>query len=159
MQVRGKFRVLTFPCLWTQPAPADVCMGILGKKAYERFLAGEIGVPTECLDEVNEFRATKKLPAFKYDSALGAAALNIALKRAKAHLEGHTKNDFAGLPSSARAEAAGCAMWKPGTGWGSCCSDEIWTYAGAAYCINDDMRFMDLFVSNTPNRPIFREGT
>lgn len=106
----------------------------------------------EALDEVNERRAQKRLPPFERDEALTQAAKNIAQQRAKALCSGHTRNDFAGLPEGAQAEAAGCAAWPQGQGWGSCCSDEHWKYAGAAYCIGrDSRRYMQLFVSNEPN--------
>ena len=87
---------------------------------------------TDALDEVNAARARRGLPAFQRDTTLTAAASKAADFRAARHIAGHTSNDFGFIPSGGHAEAAGCAAWTPGFGWGSCCTYERWRYAGAA---------------------------
>lgn len=155
MQIPRKVSVRNFPC---DPGEPNHNIPVAKQAMTYSAVNGNASFSVECLDEVNAMRADNHLTPFEYDSALGAAAMNIALERANAHEAGHTKNDFSGLPEGAHADAAGCAAWPPGTGWGSCCSKENWKYAGAAYCISDDgMRYMQLFVSKTPNKPLFRE--
>jgi hypothetical protein len=68
--------------------------------------------------------------------------------RAAHGIAGHTANDFQFLPAGARADAAGCAAWPQGMGWGSCCTFENYTYAGAAYVLGSDgQRYMHLYVA------------
>ncbi len=62
-------------------------------------------------------------------------------------MAGHTANDFAAVPAGTSATSAGCAAWDPGMGWGSCCTYDRYTYAGAAYALGGDgKRYMHLFV-------------
>jgi hypothetical protein len=66
-----------------------------------------------------------------------------AAHRAANRIEFHTSNDFA---FGGGARATGCAAWPQGMGWGSCCTFESYTYAGAAWAIGaDGRRYMSLF--------------
>ena len=101
----------------------------------------------EALDEVNAVRAARGLRPFIRDDNLTAAAGSCAEFRAARLIEGHTSNDFAALPPGGYASSSGCAAWPQGMGWGSCCTYENYTYAGAAYSIGrDGRRYMHLFV-------------
>lgn len=102
---------------------------------------------SEALAEVNATRALRDLPPYIEDSRLTAAAVSAANFRAANLMAGHTANDFAHLPADGSADAAGCAAWEPGLGWGACCTYEQWTYAGAAFALGSDgRRYMHLFV-------------
>jgi hypothetical protein len=104
-------------------------------------------VEVSVLSEVNAVRAQRGLPPYLEDPLLTAGAQAAANFRATYQLAGHTSNDFAFLPPGASAPAAGCATWEPSWGWGSCCTFENHTYAGAAYAMgNDGLRYMHLFV-------------
>jgi hypothetical protein len=104
------------------------------------------GTP-EALDEVNAIRAARGLRPFIGDSNLTLAAASCAEFRAARLIAGHTANDFAALPPGAWATSSGCAAWEPGWGWGSCCTYDGYTYAGAAYAFGrDGRRYMHLFV-------------
>ena len=99
------------------------------------------------LDEVNAVRAARGLRPFVRDNELTRAAAGCADFRAARLISGHTSNDFTALPSGAYAAATGCAAWTPDWGWGSCCTYENWTYAGAAWTTGrDGRRYMHLFV-------------
>ena len=101
----------------------------------------------EALDEVNAVRVKRGLKPFLPDSALSIAARSAAHYRAARGLAGHTPNDFAHIPAGGSANAAGCAAWPAEMGWGSCCTYESWTHAGAAYVVGrDGARYMHLFV-------------
>ncbi|CAN5511694.1 hypothetical protein BH10PLA2_BH10PLA2_20580 [soil metagenome] len=101
----------------------------------------------DALDEVNAVRAARGLHPYLRDDNLTSGAKNVADFRAMHLIEGHTVNDFAGLPPGVVASASGCAAWNAGMGWGSCCTYERWTYAGAAYSTGrDGRRYMQLFV-------------
>lgn len=101
----------------------------------------------DALAEVNAARARKGLRPFIADPQLTRGARACAKARAQRLIEGHTANDFSYLPSGASAQAAGCAAWPQGAGWGACCTYENWTYAGAAWAIGSDgRRYMHLFV-------------
>jgi hypothetical protein len=107
----------------------------------------QAGTGTEALDEVNAVRAQRGLPAFRYDEALTQGAQACAQHRADRLIQGHTSNDFAFLPAGAHASAGGCAAWEPSMGWGSCCTYERYSEAGAAYAVGrDGRRYMHLFV-------------
>jgi hypothetical protein len=110
----------------------------------------------DALEEVNRHRAARGLSPFARDTQLSQAAAAVADYRAARLMAGHVfernRSDYSFLPSGARAEATGCAAWPQGIGWGSCCSEENWRYAGAAYAIGrDGKRYMHLYVSNRPN--------
>lgn len=111
-------------------------------------LLGDVQAETwDALDEVNALRLARGLPAYEYDEDLAQAALACALTRAEYLCPGHTQNDFAALPAGSWAQAAGCAAWPVGYGWGSCCSYERYRYAGAAAVIGRDRRrYMHIFV-------------
>ena len=101
----------------------------------------------EALDEVNATRAARGLRPYVRDANLTAAAAGCAEFRAARLMAGHTGNDFAALPPGTSASASGCAAWPAGMGWGSCCTYEGYTYAGAAYATGrDGRRYMHLFV-------------
>jgi hypothetical protein len=101
----------------------------------------------DALDEVNAARAARGLRPFIKDDDLTAGAINVADYRAERLMAGHTANDFAGLPPGSSASSAGCAAWEPSMGWGSCCTYENFTYAGAAWAMGrDGRRYMHLFV-------------
>lgn len=103
--------------------------------------------PQQVLDEVNAARAARGLKAFVLDENLAKGAAACATYRAEHRLDGHTRNDFGYLPAGTSARAAGCAAWPVRMGWGSCCTYENYTYAGAAYAIGaDGKRYMHLFV-------------
>lgn len=102
--------------------------------------------PHDALAQVNAARAARGLRPFVRDEALTRGALNVAKWRADRLIEGHTANDFGGLPRGVRAAAAGCAAWY-GNDWGACCTFENWTHAGAAWCYGrEGRRYMHLFV-------------
>jgi len=102
---------------------------------------------TDALGEVNAARAKAGLPPFLFDKALTVAARNAATYRAEHLIEGHTANDFAYLPSGSTAAAAGCAAWQPSQGWGSCCTYDSYSRAGAAISYGrDGRRFMHIYV-------------
>lgn len=101
----------------------------------------------ETLDEVNAARAARGLRPYIRDDNLTSAATSCAEFRAARLIAGHTSNDFAALPQGTSATSAGCAAWEPEFGWGSCCTYEGYTYAGAAYATGrDGRRYMHLFV-------------
>jgi hypothetical protein len=103
----------------------------------------------DALDEVNAYRAKKGLPPFKHDPQLTIAAKRAAETRAKALWDGHLSNDFACLPAGATADAAGCGALEDSWGWGTCCMDDNYSHAGAAWVRGSDgKRYMHLFVRN-----------
>jgi len=106
------------------------------------------------LAEVNAQRAQRGLPPYQRDDALTQAAGNAARFRAAHRISGHTANDFTALPSGAHADAAGCAVWPVGMGFGACAMYDRYAFAGAAYVVVGDQRYMHLFVSNRPNGPV-----
>jgi hypothetical protein len=101
----------------------------------------------DALAEVNAARASRGLRPFILDDGLTKAALGAARFRAANLIAGHTANDFAYLPAGVHATAAGCAAWHDSWGWGSCCTYDGHTYAGAAWVKGSDgRRYMHLFV-------------
>jgi hypothetical protein len=102
---------------------------------------------TEALDEVNQARAARGLPAFIRDDGLTEAAKKAAHLRAINGIAGHLASDFACLSPGVTADAAGCACWEPSLGWGACTSYESYSHAGAAWEIGPSgKRFMHIFV-------------
>jgi hypothetical protein len=102
---------------------------------------------TDALDEVNAERAKRGLRPFIHDPLLTQAANACAKVRAERHIHGHLSSDFAYLPSGATATAAGCGALEPSWGWGTCCTYDNYTYAGAAWVMGSDgRRYMHLFV-------------
>lgn len=115
--------------------------------ALSLFLCSSIAYAEDALAEVNAARAARGLPPFQRDDGLMQAAYSCAQARASVLWDGHTRNDFAALPAGAYARATGCAAWSPSMGWGSCCTYENYSYAGAAYVMGrDGRRYMHLFV-------------
>lgn len=105
----------------------------------------------DALAEVNEYRAKRGLAPFKYDAALTEAALKAAKQRASRGIHGHLpESDFSCLPPGASADAAGCGALDDSWGWQSCCADEGYTHAGAAWVRGaDGLRYMHLFVKGS----------
>jgi len=102
---------------------------------------------TDALDEVNATRAQRGLKPFIRDDGLSVAAAGAADVRAASLWKGHTANDFAFVPAGTTATSSGCAAWTDDWGWGSCCTYESWTYAGAAWTRGaDGKRYMHLYV-------------
>lgn len=99
----------------------------------------------DALAEVNAVRRQRGLRPYIRDEGLTIAAQKCANIRAAGRIAGHI-NDFAMLPPGVSASAAGCGALTPDWGWGTCCTTENWTYAGAA-CVmgNDGKRYMHLF--------------
>jgi hypothetical protein len=111
------------------------------------FLTTPLRAAVDALAEVNAARAARGLQPFIKDAYLTAGAVNVADFRAARLMEGHTSNDFGGLPLNTAATAAGCAAWEPNWGWGACCTYEGYIYAGAAWAMGKDgRRYMQLFV-------------
>ncbi len=105
------------------------------------------GGSSDALDEVNAARARRGLRPFMPDPALTQAALSCAQTRASRGIRGHLSNDFVALPPGANARAAGCGALEPSWGWGTCCTYESFTYAGAAWVMGGDgRRYMHIFV-------------
>lgn len=102
----------------------------------------------DALDEVNAARAKRGLRAFLPDPLLNKAALACARQRASRFCHGHLpESDFKYLPDGGDARAAGCGALEPSWGWGTCCTYENYTYAGAAWVMGSDgRRYMHLFV-------------
>jgi uncharacterized protein YkwD len=101
----------------------------------------------DALAEVNSARAKRGLRPFQPDPLLNQAALACAKIRAANRIDGHLSNDFVHLPSGASATSAGCGALEPSWGWGTCCTFDNYTYAGAAWVMGfDGQRYMHLFV-------------
>lgn len=102
------------------------------------------------LAEVNSARAARGLQPFKLDHGLMQAARDAAAFRAANRIAGHVSGgmgDFRFLPFGAHARAAGCGALSPSWGWGTCCTYDNYTYAGAAVVHgNDGRRYMHIFV-------------
>lgn len=136
----------------TLPAPTRKQIETALAKAKTEWKAANEprAVAGDALDEVNAARAQRGLKPFARDEGLTRAAQSAASHRAAHAIGGHTENDFAHLPSGCSADAAGCACWNVGDGWGACCTYEDWPYAGAAAVVGKDgRRYMHLFVSRT----------
>lgn len=132
---------------------------------------GNILYEGDALDQVNYERSLRGLRPYKRDHNLAIAAKGCCRYRCNNFIEGHA-NDFTFLPQECKfgpyshlyQGPAGCARWsivnhrkfnlfdKNGkryqySGWGSCCTYENWTYAGAYYCTGrDGNKYMHLFV-------------
>jgi hypothetical protein len=105
----------------------------------------------DALAEVNEARAKLGLRAFVRDPLLTKAALLCAQQRAARNIHGHLpESDFTYLHQvGGQASAAGCGALDPSWGWQSCCWQENWTRAGAAWVMGpDNRRFMHIFCGN-----------
>jgi hypothetical protein len=124
------------------------CKGLIAAAIFGVLIGAPcVRAGEDALDEVNAVRAARGLRPYIRDDNLAAGAKNVADFRAQYLTQGHTANDFSGLPPGISATASGCAAWPAGMGWGSCCTYEHWTYAGAAYAMGrDGKRYMQLFV-------------
>ncbi|HQR08087.1 MAG TPA: CAP domain-containing protein [Gemmatales bacterium] len=102
----------------------------------------------DALNEVNAARAQRGLKPFLPDPLLNQAAQACAKQRCARHIDGHLpESDFKYLPAGASANAAGCGALEPSWGWGTCCTYDNYTYAGAAWVMGaDGKRYMHLFV-------------
>jgi hypothetical protein len=102
--------------------------------------------PHDALAEVNAARKARGLRPFIRDDGLMRGALHVAKWRADRLIEGHTRNEFGGLPKGVKADAAGCAAWH-GNDWGACCTYDNYRFAGAGWCYGrDQRRYMHIFV-------------
>ena len=72
------------------------------------FVTAPLRAGVDALAEVNATRAARGLAPFIKDASLTAGAINVADFRAARLMEGHTANDFGGLPvrASPRRPAA-----------------------------------------------------
>lgn len=101
----------------------------------------------DALDEVNKYRASRGLKPFIKDELLTKAAFACARIRARNQIHGHLSSDFDHLPPGGQATAAGCGALDPSWGWATCCMDDPYTYAGAAWVMGaDGRRYIHLFV-------------
>lgn len=101
----------------------------------------------DALEEVNAARVKRGLAPFVHDPKLNEAAKACAKIRATSFIEAHLANDFAYLPAGATATSAGCGALEPSWGWGTCCTYDNYTHAGAAWVMGaDGKRYMHLFV-------------
>ena len=102
----------------------------------------------DALNEVNAARAQRGLKPFLPDPLLNQAAQACAKQRGARLINGHLpESDFKYLPAGANASAAGCGALEPSWGWGTCCTYDNYTYAGAAWVMGaDGKRYMHLFV-------------
>lgn len=102
--------------------------------------------PHEALAEVNARRKAIGLRPFACDEGLTLAAEAAAKYRADRLNPRHTQNDFAFLPRGVKADAAGCAG-VDGNRWESCCWEDNYRFAGAAWCRGRDGRkYCHIFV-------------
>jgi len=154
-------RSISVPNFPAAAAPSVVVGVVRGEEMVRMDLAATAAAPDiqtaitslaaprtpEALDEVNSARAARGLRPYIRDDNLTSAATVCAEFRAARMMAGHTANDFAAVPPGGMASASGCAAWPVGMGWGSCCTYEGYTYAGAAYAMGPDgKRYMHLFV-------------
>ena len=126
-----------------------LALSLLAFTLTARAVAEEVPVASaqQVLDEVNAARAARGLRPYVLDETLAQGATACAIQRARTRNAGHTSNDFGFLPPGASARAAGCAAWPVGMGWGSCCTYDNYTFAGAGYCVGaDGRRYMHIFV-------------
>src|SRR5262245_160983 len=139
--------LLTLSCLFLT-LPAQAWPPPNWRSAPERAVPERAAPGDDALGEVNAWRAQRGLRPYLPDPALNAAARACAEQRAARLCQGHLpEGDFRYLPPGATATSAGCAAWEPSAGWGSCCTDGNYTYAGAAWRLGrDGLRYMDLFV-------------
>ncbi len=112
------------------------------------FMGHRAGAAIEALAELNAARARHGLSPFIKDDLLTQGAMAVAAWRAEHLIQGHTPNDFRFLPDGAVAKSAGCGALEDSWGWGTCCTYDHWTYAGAAWARGrDNLRYMHVYVS------------
>lgn len=100
--------------------------------------ASTVAAGADALGQVNALRSARGLPPYVACPGLQEAALACATYRARLGIRGHCSNDFLFLPAGYSAEAAGCAAWPAGSGWGACCTFDSYRFAGAAQVIGPD---------------------
>lgn len=101
----------------------------------------------DALNEVNAARRRAGKRPFIHDPLLTIAAQKCASIRASRLIAGHLSNDFSYVPAGGFASSAGCGAMEDSWGWGTCCTYENYTYAGAAWVRGrDGKRYMHLFV-------------
>lgn len=138
----GGFQPMSMPM--TQESSQVVTPQGVQQFSSQQFAAND---GSDALAEVNARRAGRGLRPYMRDEGLTQAARACAQYRARFRIEGHTRNDFAFVPAGTFASSAGCAAWPQGMGWGSCCTYDGYTYAGAAWAVGaDGQRYMHLFV-------------
>lgn len=129
-----------------QPAPIPAATQTAPAKTPVATVNGS----DDALDEVNARRASRGLPPFIKDPNLTLAAATCAKIRAANFIDGHlggAMSDFSYLPAGVTASAAGCGALEPSWGWGTCCMDDHYTYAGAAWVMGaNGKRYMHMFV-------------
>ena len=127
-----------------QPATSSIVQTEASSTKTETNLTGS----DDALDEVNAERARRGLKPFLPDPLLNKAALACARQRSARGIHGHLpESDFSYLPAGAQATSAGCGALEPSWGWGTCCTYDNYTYAGAAWVMGaDGRRYMHLFV-------------
>jgi hypothetical protein len=105
----------------------------------------------DALPEVNAKRASRGLPPFERDEELTRAAYACSAFRAAHGITGHTNDDFLFLPDRSLADATGVGAFPPSYGWMTCCTNESYRRAGAAWVMGTGgIRYMSLFVSGGP---------
>jgi hypothetical protein len=110
-------------------------------------IARPVGGAQNAMAEVNAARAARGLRPFVEDPELTAAAMQCADFRAARLMAGHTISDFSALRPGVSASASGCAAWPAWMGWGSCCWEDDYLEAGAAFTVGpDNLRYMHIFV-------------
>jgi len=133
-----------------QPVGASAAAPIVQQSSHvipAETLESNVQAVPAALDEVNAARARRGLRPFLHDPQLTLAAQQCAQVRASRRIAGHLANDFAYLPPGSTARSAGCGAMEPSWGWGTCCTYENYTYAGAAWVMGaDGKRYMHLFV-------------
>lgn len=121
--------------------------GPVSRTTEHTTIRGDAAAVGNALAEVNAARAARGLRPFVHDPALTRAAEVCAALRAQHRIAGHTANDFAALEPGVQAAAAGCGALDPSWGWGTCCTYDGYTFAGAAVIVGaDGKRYMHLFV-------------
>jgi hypothetical protein len=146
------------PTAPTAPAPVPAAGCPDGKCPLRAPAAATAGVSPvastpqrgeDALAEVNAKRAARGLRPYLHDPLLTQAARACAAFRAQHRLFGHVmtgRGDFGFLPPGARCAATGCAAYPASYGWMSCCVNDSYTYAGAAWVMGvDGKRYMSLF--------------
>lgn len=114
--------------------------------AAVNIVTGSVDRVDDALAEVNAARARRGLKPFLPDPNLNLAARRCAMIRAQGLIAGHLSNDFAQLPPGTHASSAGCGALEDSWGWGTCCTYENYTYAGAAWVRGaDNKRYMHIF--------------
>lgn len=133
------------PAVPAAPIAAPIPEAKSATPAVEK--AATVNGVDDALAEVNAARAKRGLAPFLPDPQLNQAARTCAKIRAASFIEAHLASDFAYVPAGTTATSAGCGALEPSWGWGTCCTYDNYTYAGAAWVMGaDGKRYMHLFV-------------